>query len=436
MTTVGQTSSPIDVLSVLYSMNETAEVAINKLEPAICAVNQNTLQSPDPECGMMVVTPEATSNSNHMPSSAVVSCSSLDTYESINENDKHMDGMMIEVVDVSRQNISQTTFNETKNWEMSTQDTSKLRKKLHAKEEVVKRQRNELEQYRNMAQKYRTSVREKLSQIRTLEKDVYELRRSAVPNDKREMSIPQAIQSEDLDSTPVYVESESLSSRSTTIKQMTNESISQYQIIKSLTTENNALRKREIDHLQDRAPLEKELIVLREKVQVMEVNRDTRTKELELKTGINRSIVRRLTDYESDEKENQVEIANLSQEVFNLQKTVDDGRKEKIVFQKLLSTSRESASLAMSKSMTCGENDGKVEKKNPLSASSIQSEETVVATSLRKELVETKKREGGLLRQLSQRLDQLGVEPVSVEDSSEETELKQQLRVSKSSIMD
>jgi len=269
-----------------------------------------------------------------------------------------------------------------------------------------------------------------------LERDVSELRKSAIRNDKKEMSIPQTIQSEDLESRPVHAVSESVSSRSTTIKEMTNESISQYQIIRSLTTENNALRKREIDHLQDSAPLEKEVILLREKVQVMEVNRDTRTKELDLKTGINRSIVRRLTDYESDEKENQVEIANLSQEVFKLQKTVDDGRKERIIFQKLLSTSRESASLAMSKSMTCGEDDGKVEKKNPVSASCIHSEETVVAASLRKELVETKKREGGLLRQLSQRLDQLGVEAVSVEDSSEETELKQQLRVSKSSIMD
>jgi len=427
MYTAGQASSPRDVLSMLYSMNDEAENITNKSKPAMYAASPNVLES---KCGTLVVTSEATEITN-CEIDSVISCSSLDTNESVNTSETQrcdIDAIDEIKVDMAKPNLSQKSIKREHSdieENVGMQANIMHQRELEALNEQVKYQHDELEQYHTMVQKYRTSVREKVGQIRALEIDVSELR-----NNAGEIVAPQITQAGNTDCKQDHIITESYSS----VQEMSNETTSQYQIIESLTNENNALRKREIGHLQEGATMEKEVILLRGKVRDLEEVRDTTIKELELKTGINESILQRLADFESDERKHQVEIANLSQEVFKLQKTVDDGKKERIVFQKLLSTSRETASLAMSKNMTDRENSRETESGDPLSTSDTQSKETKVAASLRKELEATKKREKGMLRQLSQQLGQIGVN-TDLGDS-EEIELEQQLQNSKCSIMD
>jgi len=450
--------SPKDVLSIFYSTSNSVKdtiPALHDYEPSTKEVNHST--TPVKELELVVKASdfptivETPGIGNEKLLSSVVSCSSLDTNESVGSSDgdkKYLHSIENMEADKTRQNLSpRLEFSAKEEEEAVVQNLERnecetieaLRAKLQSKDDRIESQRGELEQYYNMAQKYRCSVREKMQNIRALEQELAELRCNTVNyEDKTASTLPTNSKEKTNDSKVITNEEDCEGDNQDKIQQIRKELLSQRQIIGSLTSENNSFRKEAVDHLQDRVTLTKETALLKEKIKQLEEERDSVMHTLELKTGKDESLVRKLAEYESNQKENQIEMITLRREVIRLQNIVDDGEKENIVFQKLLSTSRETASFAMMNSIHDCEKEGK----NSSSLVSSQEENTrrsgekVVAASLRKQLEATKKREEGLLRQLSQQLDEFGMDAISVEDPVEETELKQQLRDSKCSIME
>lgn len=278
--------------------------------------------------------------------------------------------------------------NETKNDNELNEDCSEshstdIRTKYKAQQSIIESQREELKRYNGILKTYRTSIREKNDCLKSMEKEVTELKQRSDANSAEENTIQ---------STPRSTWEEA------TLSALQSELRTYQQIIASLTDENNAFRQKEISYLQKVQSLEKDVFDLKNNTnRPSEEEFRKLEKDLRLKTEFEGLILNTINGLEEKESENQVQIAELGHSILKAEKICGKLERENETLQKLLNTSREAV---LNRSL---ENDSHLDDSFRVNASFRSADEdvnTIVQESLRNELKQSKNRESQLRKQL------------------------------------
>jgi len=214
---------------------------------------------------------------------------------------------------------------------------------------IIKSQRKEIMRFNDLLKNYRESVKEKNSSIRSLDKDLSDLRlqqgcraskgKENTHGNDINMDRPGLDQNGE---SKIIDTSETISSMER--NEVESELRVQQQIIRSLTDENNAFRARDATHLSKISQLQldsKNIAALTEarishKAAIHEL-----TTEIEMKNDMLSSVLQQNATLKEDYSGCQVQIADLGQEVIRFEKELNAVRNENETLQKMLSTSRE-----------------------------------------------------------------------------------------------
>ena len=199
---------------------------------------------------------------------------------------------------------------------------------------IIESQRGELKRYDGILKEYRNSMREKNDSLRSMEEQINELKRcqSQSTVGETETSSQQVQKDENMRATLSALQSEIRSN---------------HQIISSLTCENNTYRRREVSHCQTIEHYEREIADIKIKAENKSKTREKGfefrklEEELRRQTHFSESMMKEINVLEEHDSHNQIQVAELGQEILRLERQCESLEGENETLQKLLSTSRE-----------------------------------------------------------------------------------------------